>query len=64
MGARRSTVGQLQSGELKVRARVLEGERAARRQAVVGGATVNAVAVAGLANMVRLSRPASSIRCD
>jgi len=46
-----STVGQLESGELKVRARVLEGERAARRQAVVGGATVNAVAAAGLANM-------------
>jgi len=32
---------------------VLESERADRRQAVLQLATVNAIAVAGLANMVR-----------
>jgi predicted unusual protein kinase regulating ubiquinone biosynthesis (AarF/ABC1/UbiB family) len=46
-----STLGQLEAGELKLRTRVLESERADRRQAVLQLATVNAIAVAGLANM-------------
>jgi hypothetical protein len=49
-----STLGQLQSGEVRLRTRVLESERADRRQAVLQGTTVGAVGAAGLANIVRL----------
>ena len=48
-----STLGQLQSGEVRLRTRVLESERADRRQAVLQGTTVGAVGAAGLANIVR-----------
>lgn len=47
-----STLGQLEAGELRLRTRVLESERADRRQAVLQGATVAAIGAAGLANMV------------
>lgn len=46
-----STLAQLESGELKIRTRVLESERADRRQAVLQMTTVMSVASVGLANI-------------
>ncbi len=43
-------LAQLESGELKLRARVLEGERAARRAGIMQTATLHGVGVAGFAN--------------
>ena len=44
-------IGQLEGGDLKLRVRVLEGERAARRSGVLQLTTVNAVASMGLLNV-------------
>ncbi len=41
----------LESGDLKLRARVLEGERAARRSSVMQAATVNVVGALGFVNL-------------
>ena len=46
-----SIVAGLESGDLKVRVRDLEGERAARRAGVFQSATVNAIASMGLLNV-------------
>lgn len=46
-----STISQLQSGDLKLRVRDLEGERAARRAGIMQVATLNAVASVGLLNV-------------
>ncbi|WIA14007.1 hypothetical protein OEZ85_002567 [Tetradesmus obliquus] len=43
-----STLEQLETGNLKLRVRVLEGERAARRQGVLQVATINTIAAVGL----------------
>lgn len=48
-----STVSQLESGELRLRVRVLEGERAARRQGVLQLVTLHSVASMGLLSLVR-----------
>lgn len=43
-----NTLEQLETGNLKLRVRVLEGERAARRAGVLQIATINTVAAVGL----------------
>ncbi len=43
-----STLEQLETGDLKLRVRVLEGERAARRAGVLQVATINTIAAVGL----------------
>jgi len=45
------TISQLETGDLKLRVRVLEGERVARRSGVLQSATVNMVACMGLLNV-------------
>jgi predicted unusual protein kinase regulating ubiquinone biosynthesis (AarF/ABC1/UbiB family) len=45
------TLGQLETGDLKLRVRVLEGERAARRTGVMQLATLHTVAAVGLLNV-------------
>jgi hypothetical protein len=45
------TLEQLESGDLRLRVRVLEAERAARRAGVLQGATMNSVAAVGMLNM-------------
>jgi hypothetical protein len=45
------TLEQLESGDLRLRVRVLEAERAARRSGVLQGATMNTVAAVGLLNL-------------
>lgn len=46
-----NTISQLEAGDLKLRVRVLEGERAARRAGVLQLATINTVACMGLLNL-------------
>lgn len=46
-----SVIGQLEGGDLKLRVRVLEGERAARKTSVLQLTTVNAVGAVGLLNV-------------
>lgn len=41
----------LEAGDIRLRVRTLEVERAARRQSVMQGATLNAIAAAGLLNV-------------
>lgn len=43
-----NTLEQLETGNLKLRVRVLEGERAARRAGVLQVATINTIAAVGL----------------
>lgn len=43
-----NTLEQLETGNLKLRVRVLEGERAARRAGVLQIATINTIATVGL----------------
>lgn len=46
-----STISQLESGDLKLRVRVLEGERAARRAGVLQVVTLHTIASMGLLNL-------------
>lgn len=46
-----NTISQLETGDLKLRVRVLEGERAARRAGVMQSATLSAVGSMGLLNV-------------
>ncbi|PNW79848.1 hypothetical protein CHLRE_08g369150v5 [Chlamydomonas reinhardtii] len=46
-----STLSQLEAGDLKLRVRVLEGERANRRQGIMQAATLHTVASVGLLNV-------------
>lgn len=46
-----ATLAQLEAGDLKLRVRVLEGERAARRTGVMQMATINTIAAVGFMNM-------------
>ena len=46
-----STLTQLEAGDIKLRVRVLEGERAARRSGILQLATLNTIAAVGLLNV-------------